>query len=643
MANFGLGLAQGFELGTRMQEAYRKRRMREAFEEAQADKQRRAYTPEQGEQMRREAAMVDEFGNPLYEFSIEPGSTTYTRRELRYPNARAAELPQMSLADQAEPEVPAPRSLGTRYITPVGQEPYVRDTIGETDYDVDTRGFRNLSPQEAAKVYAHPNYDPNLSANAQYDMLFGPQPRRGLSVSGPESSSALLPPEVSRVQQRLGREYGDSMMYTPQATQYLGQTYGAEGLTPAQQRAALMNRYADIISKYESPVEGERFRSMARAEERAEETYGLTKRKAEREERIAVETENVYKAMGEYQEKFPNATPMEIYDHLKKQKLSTAAINKVVADIAGVGENELKMYNTAIDKIITKTGGSYAALKNAYNTNDMLDPTTNIVDRKTKDGKLVVDFVSADDPNKVLSSFTFNDETEAAAFLATNAKNPVVAAEMLANTRYKRALTRQAESRADYLDDGGPRRGTGRDYSIVERNQEIAGLIRYRDSAARDAARLREDVNNMRPNDPNYAQTVARYNAADALVQKLDRDIQDLRSGGGLTRGGGAAPERYEPGKVYSFRDEKGNVKDYRLKEGKTGAAPEDWEEAKAAPAPKAEAEVKTAPAKEEPPKKDTTKYIREKSPRGTYTYTESPRGLTREQWAQLDEEKKRK
>lgn len=641
MANFALGLEQGLRIGTQFGEAMRRKRMRDAFEEAQADKQFKKYTPAQGEQMRREAAMVDEFGNPLYEFSIEPGSTQYTRRELRYPTI--PEPAPVSLADQAEPEVPAPRSLGTRYITPVGQEPYVRDTIGETDYDVDTRGFRNLSPQEAAKVYAHPSYDPNLSANAQYDMLFGPQPRRGLSVSGPEASPALLPPEVSRVQQRLGREYGDSTMYSPEATQYLGQTYGAEGLTPTQQRAALMNRYADIISKYESPVEGERFRSMARAEERAEETYGLTKRKAEREEKAALDTENVYKAMGEYQEKFPNATPMEIYDHLKKQKLSTAAINKVVADIAGVGENELKMYNTAIDKIIIKTGGSYAALKNAYNTNDMLDPTTNIVDRKTKDGKLVVDFVSADDPNKVLSSFTFNDETEAAAFLATNAKNPVVAAEMLVNTKYKKALTRQAESRSDYLAGGGARRGVGRDYTRAENIQETKGLMQYRDSLARDADRIRGEIREMRPNDPNIERLTLQLNDTTATIREIDAELKGRRTGGGLRRDGGAAPERYEPGKVYSFRDEKGNVKDYRLKEGKTGAAPEDWEEAKAAPAPKAEAEVKTAPAKEEPPKKDTTKYIRDKSPRGTYTYTESPRGLTKEQWAQLDEEKKRK
>jgi len=463
MANFGLGLAQGFQLGTQIGDALRQKRMREAFEEAQADKQFRKYTPAQGEQMRREAAMVDEFGNPLYEFSIEPGSIEYTRRELRYPNARAAELPQMSLADQTEPEVPAPRSLGTRYRTPTGTmglrgENFTPDTIGETDYDVDTRGFRNLSPQEAAKVYAHPKYDPNLSANAQYDMLFGPQPRRGLSVSGPEYSPALLPPEQSRVQQRLGREYGDSTMYTPEATQYLGQTYGAEGLTPTQQRAALMNRYADIISKYESPVEGERFRSMARAEERAEETYGLTKQmaklglsKAEREERIAVETENVYKAAGEYQAANPGATIQQVFDHVKNTvKPSAAVLNKIIAEQVGVEENELKAFNIEIEKIIKKAGGNVDTLIEQYNTNPLLDPTTNLVKRKDKNGRVVLDFVSAEDPSRVLSSQTFRNDTEARDFLVNSARNPVTAGEMLLKSRYVESQIEANLGLADY-------------------------------------------------------------------------------------------------------------------------------------------------------------------------------------------------
>ena len=473
MANFGIGLAQGFQLGTQLGQAMRQKRMREEFETARADKQFRKYTPEQGALMRREAEMVDEFGNPLYEFSIEPGSTQYTRREVRYPNARAAELPQMSLAD-AESEAPAPRSLGTMYRTPTGTmglrgENFTPDTTGQTEYDVDDKGFRQLSFAEAQRVYADPRHDPNLSANAQYDRLFGPQPRKELSASGPEYSPALLPPEQSRVQQRLGREYGDSMMYSPEATQYLGETYGAEGLTPTQQRAALMNRYADIISKYESPVEGEKFRSLARAEERAEETYGLTKQmaelglgKARREEAIATQTEAVYKAASEFQAENPGATIQQVFDHVKnKVKPSAAVLNKVIAEQVGVEETELKAFNIEIEKIIKRAGGSVDTLIDQYNKNPLLDPTTNLVKRKDKDGRVVLDFVSAEDPSQVLSSQTFRNDTEARDFLVNSARNPVTAGEMLQKSRYVDSQIAANMGLADYRRTRGLRDGGG--------------------------------------------------------------------------------------------------------------------------------------------------------------------------------------
>jgi hypothetical protein len=614
MANFGLGLAQGFQLGTQIGEAMRRKRMREAFEEAQKDKLFRKYTPAQGEQMRLEAGTVEQPGEYIYE--IEPGSITYTKRRR---GLGAEDEAQLLAAEAARDLEGRPYYSVTRDAGGATVRPLVPTEGG---------GFSTIGPDTS---------DPRDVLN--YPFVNEDMRRR--------QSDALIAREEGMLRPvRFTPSSESTAVPGPGATQYLGETYGAEGLTPAKQRSALMNRYADIISKYESPVEGEKFRSMARAEERAEETYGLMSRKAQREEKEALDMLAVNTAISDYQVNNPNATPMEIYDHIKKQKLSPTAINKVVAEIAGVGENELKMYNTTIDKIITKSGGSYAALKKAYNDNPLLDPTTNIVDRKNKDGKLVMDFVSADDPNKVLSSYTFDDETEAAAFLAANAKNPVVAAEMLVNTKYKKSQIKANEGLEYYRRMRGARGGgSGRDYSATDAAQRVRALTSMRSEYSRDAERLRDRLDAMRPNDPNREVVTRQYNDTLYKIDQLDAEMSGYSSGGGggLTRGGGAAPERYEPGKVYSFRDEKGNVKNYRLKEGKTGAAPEDWEEDKGAPAPKAEAEAKAAPAKEEPPKKDTTKYIREKSPRGNYVYTESPRGMTKEQWAQLDEEKKRK
>lgn len=622
MANFGLGLAQGFQLGTQIGDALRQKRMREAFEEAQADKQFKKYTPAQGEQMRREAAMVDEFGNPVYEFSIEPGSTTYTRREVRYP--RTSEPAPVSLANIEEPE---PRSLGTMYRVPVGEAAYTPDTTGETIYEPN----RELAPRP-----------------------------RGLSVSNlPEYSPALLPPEQSRVQQRLGREYGDSMMYSPEATQYLGQTYGAEGLTPTQQRAALMNRYADIISKYESPVEGERFRSMARAEERAEQTFGLTKEmteiardKARREERIAGEVELVDKGIADFKAANPNATLEQLTDHVQNKlvtpdgksfKPSRQALNTVIAQQINMDKTLLDGMTVEIENIIRKHGGSLDSLAEQYNNNPLLDPTTNLAIRKTKDG-VVLDFVSAKDPKQILSSKTFSDETKARDFLVNNARNPVTAATMLQQSELTDENIKYLRSRSRYLDQGGPRRGVGRDYTRAENIQEIRGLMQFRESLSKDVDRKRDQLKDMRKDDPMYKALQQDIINIESDIFDLDRDIRDARrSGGGLRRdGGGAAPKRYSIGDVEEATTTDGKKVKVKLVRG-DGSREEDWEMLAPSPA-KAEAKAEAAPAKEEPPKKDTTKYIREKSPRsGTFIYTESPRGLTKEQWAQLDEDKKKK
>lgn len=55
------------------------------------------------------------------------------------------------------------------------------------------------------------------------------------------------------------------------------------------------------------------------------------------------------------------------------------------------------------------------------------------------------------------------------------------------------------------------------------------------------------------------------------------------------------------------------------------------------APPPSSGIPRQSAPAPEATPAPDTTRYIREKSPRGGYIYTPSPRGMTKAQYAEID------
>ena len=445
MANFGLGLAQGFQLGTQIGDALRQKRMREAFEAAQADKQFRRYTPEQGAQMRAEAGTVEQPGE--YEYTIEPGSTTYTRRRRGLSAEDEAQLLAAEAArdQQGRPYYSVtrgPEGATVRGLTPTEGGGF--NTIGpDTSDPRDVLNYPYISNAERLNYIGEGGY-----TGPQSDM------RRLQSEAIAAREEEMLRPARFPV----GVIPGSESTVSPGATQYLDQTYGAEGLTPTQQRAALMNRYADIISKYESPVEGERFRSMARAEERAEETYGLTKQmaelglgKARREEATAAQTEAVYKAMGEFQAENPGATIQQVFDHVKNTvKPSAAVINKVIAEQVGVEENELKAFNIEVEKIIKKAGGNVDTLIDQYNTNPLLDPTTNLVKRKGKDGRVVLDFVSAEDPSQVLSSQTFRNDTEARDFLVNSARNPVTAGEMLLKSRYVESQIEANMGLADY-------------------------------------------------------------------------------------------------------------------------------------------------------------------------------------------------
>lgn len=437
MANFALGLEQGLRIGSQFGEAMRRKRMREAFEEAQADKQFRKYTPAQGEQMRLEAGTKEQPGEYIYE--IEPGSTTYTRRRR---GLGAEDEAQLLAAEAARDLEGRPYYSVTRDAGGATVRPLVPTEGG---------GFSTIGPDTS---------DPRDVLN--YPFVNEDTRRR--------QSDALIAREEGMLRPvRFTPSSESTAVPGPGATQYLGETYGAEGPTPTQQRAALMNRYADIISKYESPVEGEKFRSMARAEERAEETYGLTKQlaklqlgKAQREEDIASKTEAVYTAMGEFQTNNPGATIQEVFDHVKKTvKPSAAVINKVIAEQVGVEENELKAFNIEIEKIIKRAGGNVDTLVEQYNTNPLLDPTTNLVKRRGKDGRVVLDFVSAEDPSRVLSSQTFRNDTEARDFLVNSARNPVTAGEMLLKSRYVESQIEANMGLADYRRMRGARVGGG--------------------------------------------------------------------------------------------------------------------------------------------------------------------------------------
>ena len=573
MANFGLGLTQGFNVGLSLGEALRQRRMRDRFEEAQKEKAFAKYTPQQGEQMRREAAMVDEFGRPVYEFSIEPGSTTYTRRELAYPGGYSTGLgptPESEAAfTSAAPAMESRESMGTTYRVPTDlSQTYERDLTGETYY----------RPSEA-RVSAAPESVPAVSS-------------QGLTAQERDYSPDLTAttPTPREVAGRLGltpREYGESMTYTPGAAEYLGKTYAGMP-TEAQQRAGLMNRYADIMSEYD-PIEGERFRSMARQEARAEQEFDLNTQvkkfqiaSYQREDDAANKMQTASDAMAAAIKKNPNITPAELTNVARSSaNLSPKQLNEVVSSIAGLDKAELDFMTTQVERSLRKVGGSLDGLMKEFNENPLFDPTTNVTRVVGKDGKITLNFVSAGDPNKVLNTFSFKNDLEARDFLINSARNPGTQAEWVSKMRYQDALANQAEARAAYFAGGGAQRA-GRDYSVQDNARISTALTGQRNSILRQIADQDEIINGMGNKEEKDRAKKVRQALAGQL-DTIDAAIADVNSQltgrGGLTRGGGGGTEpKPRVGQTYIVPNpETGEDMQVRLKKG-DGSKEEDWE-----------------------------------------------------------------
>jgi len=275
-------------------------------------------------------------------------------------------------------------------------------------------------------------------------------------------------------------------------------------------------------------------------------------------------------------------------------------------------------------------------LMKEYNENPLFDPTTNVTRVVGKDGRVTLNFVSADDPKKVLSTYSFKNDLEARDFLVNSARNPGQQAEWMSKMRAQEAQARYYEARADYYERGGGLR-PGRDYAASDAASRAKALTAIRSELSRDAERLRDQLSELPKNDPNREAITRQLNDTLGELRQVDSELRGYRAGGGggLSRGGGTT---YKSGETYEFADETGKPQKYKFKGGDSNDL-KNWEQVKAE---ETKAEPKAEPKAEvkEEPKEDTKKYIRRKNPRGGWIYEESSRGLTKAQYAEIDKTK---
>lgn len=413
-----MGWAAGFNAGTNMSkqwlDTYRDAERRSLIEAAQKDKPLQRYTAAQGDELRRASEAVDAQGRKLYDISIAPGSTEYQIRPISYG--------QGPLQGEYTPDF---GSLPERAPSAVAYTP-------------EGRGGSGL--QGVAVGEGTPYYDGPQTASP-----------RGLAVSdanySPDLTATSTAPQDTAAYRGLNRALGEASTMAPSVTDYLGKTYEGK-FTPEMQRAALVNRYADIIAQ-DNPVEAERLRMMVAQEQRAAEEFGLNKQLKETQIAGANRTEQQAKNLDKFNDWMssnPNATRQDLKAAAKEFGLTIDQQFTVASRMTGLAEDDLKAFTAEVRNLVK--GKDLDSLLKLYKEDPRFDDKTHFVKRMGPNGEVMLDLIDQA-TGKVVDTSTFKNSALATAYLSKSAVEPDMVAEWMLGIEAKTAQIDQSLASAE--------------------------------------------------------------------------------------------------------------------------------------------------------------------------------------------------
>ena len=271
---------------------------------------------------------------------------------------------------------------------------------------------------------------------------------------------------------------------------------------------------------------------------------GLQTRAAEmtvKERERAIEAQQKLDSFEAWRAENPTVMGSQLKDVARSQfKLNDDQLLKVASTITGLAENDLKQFQVEMKNAIK--GKDLKGLVELYNTDDRLDPNTDVKVVRGKNGAVTLNFV--DKQGTPVSSQNFSSEALATAFLNKQATEPDQVAEWLLGIQKTQAAI--AASEAGAFKDRQTGLNVGRETApraptIAELNTMAKGMI---DSGMED------------PDEPGKplpytkALAIARSeaagipykSAADKLVeqaiaarQKQEEEDRKKKEGGGAT------------------------------------------------------------------------------------------------------------
>lgn len=473
-----------------------------------------------------------------------------------------------------------------------------------------------------------------VTEGAYGDMSSNIEQVRALQAQNPEQA-AQYEPAIAELQRRQGLTAPDYSVASG------GQNYAT--MQEAQRVAAPLRTegLAGVYERYGDTTQANALRGQALQQQAA----GLQVKKLERED----DAETRYSKFGEFAAQNPDLTATQLKEAAQKDfKFTPEQWEKAVTTRLNIDKADLSLFKTGIQKKMQ--GKSLAQLGSLYNTDPDFDDKTDLAIVPGKGGAVTLNFIDKAS-GKVTSSQSFGNESLATEYLNKQALEPETIGTWLLSTQAKEATI--AASKASTQKDvelsglyasgrtaSGPKTGAAKmaDFkATMGRDPTDAEKLTLLGVTGKSGTRGLQMPVTLQKNDDDTQTAFSKetgepvYNVYRGQKLPIGTSVADFQRMTTMAKDNNVQLALGE-------NDAGGLELRYIGADGKGYTDPEKAKYAK----PTEAAGKGSKGGIDTSGKGDATsaaekKFIRTPNPRGGYTYTASPRGLTRAQYAEID------